>query len=160
MIDTGNIVTGALAQALETMAFMEIMPVEEDASAPDETFCAEISFVGPQQGRIQILAGRAFAETLAENIGALDEVTEADCRDALKELSNVTCGLVTPVIASDMSEVYELSIPRIKDNDDVPTWDTWTTDPEACVLNVEGYMIVAKLTMPDACPISRESMRT
>ena len=37
MIDTANILTGALAQALETMAFMEIMPVEEDASVPDET---------------------------------------------------------------------------------------------------------------------------
>jgi hypothetical protein len=151
MIDTANILTGALAQALETMAFMEIMPMEEDLSAPDEILCAEISYVGPQQqGCIQIIAGRAFAETLAENIGALDEVTEADCRDALQELANVTCGLVTPIIASDLSEVFELSIPSIKDNEDAPTWDTWVTDPEACVLNVEENMIVAKLTMHDS----------
>ncbi len=147
MIDTANILTGALSQALETMAFMEIMPAEEDASVPDETFCAEISFTGPQQGRIQIIAGRAFAETLAENIGALDEVTEADCRDALQELANVTCGLVTPVIASDLSEVHELTIPSIKDNEEVPTWETWAADPEACILNVEENMIAAKLTM-------------
>jgi hypothetical protein len=148
MIDTANILTGALSQALETMAFMEILPMEEDASAPDETLCAEISFNGPQQqGRIQIIVGRAFAETLAENIGALDEVTEADCRDALQELANVTCGLVTPIIASGLSDVYELTIPRIKDNEEVPTWETWTTDPEACVLNVEENTIAAKLTM-------------
>ena len=149
MRDTANILTGALAQALETMAFMEIMPVEEDASAPDETLCAEISFNGPQQqGRIQIIVGRAFAETLAENIGALDEVTEADCRDALQELANVTCGLITPIIASDLSEVYELTIPRIKDNEDVPTWEMWAAAPDACVLfNVEEDMIAAKLTM-------------
>jgi hypothetical protein len=150
MIDTANILTGALSQALETMAFMEILPMEEDASVPDKTLCAEISFNGPQQqGRIQIIVGRAFAETLAENIGALDEVTEADCRDALQELANVTCGLVTPIITSDLSEVYELTIPRIKDNKEVPTWETWAADPEACVLNVEEYMIAAKLTMDD-----------
>jgi hypothetical protein len=156
MIDSANIMTGALAQALETMAFMEIMSAEEDASAPEETFCAEISFSGPQQGSIQIVAGRRFAETLAENIGALDEVTEADCRDALKELANVTCGLITPIIASDLAEVFELSIPCINDADDVPTWHAWTTDPEACLLNVEGHMIVAKLTVHDSCPISGE----
>ncbi len=151
MIDTANILTGALAQALETMAFMDIMPLEEDASVPHETFCAEIGYSGPQQqGCIQILAGRAFAETLAENIGALDEVTEADCRDALKELANVTCGLVTPVVAADLSEVFELSIPSIKDQGDVPAWDAWAADPEACVLNVEDHMIVAKLTMHDS----------
>ena len=92
----------------------------------------------------------------AENIGALDEVSEADCRDALKELANVTCGLVTPIIASDLAEVFELSIPCIKDTDDVPTWHAWTTDPEACLLNVEGHLIVAKLTMHDSCPISSE----
>ena len=150
MIDTANILTGALSQALETMAFMEILPMEEDTSVPEETLCAEISFNGPQQqGCIQIIVGRAFAETLAENIGALDEVTEADCRDALQELANVTCGLVTPIIASDLSEVYELTIPRIKDNEEVPTWETWTTDPEACVLNVEENTIAAKLTMND-----------
>jgi len=150
MIDTANILTGALAQALETMAFMEIMPIDDDVSAPDEILCAEISFTGPQQGCIQIVAGRTFAETLAENIGALDEVTEADCRDALQELANVTCGLVTPTIASDLSEVFELSIPTIKDNEDALPWHTWVTDPEACVLNVEENMIVAKLTMHDS----------
>lgn len=154
MIDAANILTGALAQALETMAYMEIMPVDEEASAPDETRCAEISFTGPQQGCIQILAGRAFAETLAENIGALDEVTEADCQDALKELANVTCGLVTPIIATEMSEVFELTIPSIKDGDAVGAWQAWVADPEACILNVEENMIAAKLTLQDACPIS------
>ncbi len=115
-----------------------------------EILCAEISFTGPQQGRIQIVAGRVFAETLAENIGALDEVTQADCRDALQELANVTCGLVTPIIASDLAEVYELSIPSIKDHEDTPTWDTWVADPEACILNVEENIIAAKLTMHDS----------
>jgi hypothetical protein len=149
MIDTASILTGALAQALETMAFMEIMPMEEDASMPEETLWVEISFTGSQHGSIEILAGRDFAETLAENIGALDDVTDADCRDALKELSNVTCGLVTPVIASDLSEVCELAIPSIRDNDDGPTWHTWVADEGACLLNVEGHMIAANLTIHD-----------
>ena len=156
MLDTANILTGALAQALQTMADIDIMPGEEQAPAPEKTLCAEISFTGHQQGCIQILAGRAFAETLAENIGALDEVTEADCQDALKELANVTCGLVTPIIATEMSEVFELTIPSIKAGDEVGAWQTWVADPEACVLNVEEHMIAAKFTQQDSCPISPE----
>ena len=156
MIDTANILIGALAQALETMAYMEIMPVEQEDAPSGEVYCAEISFTGPQQGCIQILAGRDFTEMLAENIGALDEVTDADCRDALKELANVTCGLVTPIIATDMSEVFELTIPTIKAPDEVPAWPQWADDPEACVLNVEGNMVAAKLTLHDLCPISPE----
>lgn len=157
MLDTANILTGALGQALETMAYMEIMPQEEDLCVPESILYAEISFTGPEQGRIGILAGRAFAETLAENIGALDAATEADCRDALGELANVTCGLITPVIATDMAEVFELSIPCVSETEDTALWETWAADPEACVLNVEDHVIAAKLTVDDSCPISPDA---
>jgi hypothetical protein len=77
------------------MAFMEILPIEEDLSISEDLLLTEIGFVGPQNGSIQILAGHELAETLAENIAALDEVTEAERQDALKELVNVTCGLIS-----------------------------------------------------------------
>ncbi len=147
MIDTANIVTDALTQALETMAFMESLPIEEDLSVSKELFLTEIEFSGPQRGFIQILAGHEFAEILAENIAALDEATEAERQDALKELVNVTCGLITPVMASSPSEVFDLTIPAISDR--TPQWHDFASDEDACILNVEGHLIAAKLTLHD-----------
>ena len=34
----------------------------------------------------------------------------------------------------------------------------WAADPEACVLNVEDHMILAKLTVDDLCPISPDAL--
>ena len=142
-----NIVTSALAEALETMAFMEILPIEEELSASRDLLWAEITFVGSQKGSIQILAGREFAEMLAENIAALDEVTEADCRDAIKELVNVTCGLIIPVVASDISDAFDLNIPAISHDACTPKWQEFILDEDTSVLNVEQHLIAAKLTM-------------
>ena len=147
MLETMTITTGALSQALETMAFMEMMPVEEDTLEPTSLYLTEIDFVGPQNGTLQILAGRAFADALAESIGALDEVTDDDCQDALKELANVTCGSITPSMASDTSDIYDLTVPSIYNGDSVPQWHTFTTGKDAYVLNVEGHLIAVKLKM-------------
>ena len=147
MLETMTITTEALSQALETMAFMEMMPVEEDTPEPTAGYLTDIDFVGPQNGCLQILAGRAFAEVLAENIGAMDDVTDEDCQDALKELANVTCGLITPVMASDTSDIYDLTVPSIYNGDSVPQWHVFTTDKDVRVLNIEGHLIAVKLTM-------------
>ena len=48
MIETENILTDSLAQSLETMAFLTIIPPEEDMAAPEQTILAEISFTGPK----------------------------------------------------------------------------------------------------------------
>ena len=56
MTDTTQILAGALTQALETMAFMEILSIEEDMPAPEKVFLTKIEFMGPQEGCIEILA--------------------------------------------------------------------------------------------------------
>ena len=145
MIETTNIITDALTEALETMAFMEVMPMEEELSVSENLVLTQIGFAGPKSGTIQILAGHEFAAILAENIAALDEVSETERRDALKELVNVTCGLITPVMTSGTLDVLELTIPAISDT--VPQWDEFTSDEDACILNVEGHLIGAKLTL-------------
>ena len=149
MTDTTQILAGALTQALETMAFMEILSIEEDMPAPDNVFLTKIEFAGAQKGCIEILAGAEFAETLAENFAALDEVTAEDRQDALGELANVTCGLVTPVIAADLSDVFDLTIPTVSDSDGPAKWQAFATDEEACVMNVEGHIIAARLSVRD-----------
>jgi chemotaxis protein CheY-P-specific phosphatase CheC len=147
MTDATQILAGALTQALETMAFMEIMSIEEDMPAPDNVFLTRIEFSGPQRGCIEILAGADFAATLAENFAALDEVTQEDREDALGELANVTCGLVTPMIAADLSDEFDLTIPAVSVDEGLSKWKAFAEDEEGCEMNVEGHMIAAKLSM-------------
>lgn len=149
MIETGTILTDSLAQALETMAFLTIMPLEEDTAAPEKTISAEISFTGPKNGTIQILAGLDLCRILAENIGALTEVNDETCYDALKELSNVTCGLLLPMLASSQTDVFDVTVPAVKTGDDSPRWDEFVERPNSCILNIEGFLVATRLIMKE-----------
>jgi CheY-specific phosphatase CheX len=149
MIKTDTILTDSLAKALETMAFLTIMPLEEDMSAPEKTVLAEISFAGPNNGTIQILAGLDLCRILAENIGALTEVNDETCYDALKELSNVTCGLLLPMLASSQADVFDVTVPAVKTGDDSPGWDEFVEQPNNCILNIEGFLVATKLIMKE-----------
>lgn len=147
MIETENILTNSLAQALETMAFLTIMPPEDDMAAPEQIVLAEISFSGPKSGTIQILAGLDFCRILAENISALTEVSDETCYDALKELSNVTSGLLLPILACSQEDVFDITIPTIKNGDDSPKWNEFVEQPNTCILNIEGYLVATRLIM-------------
>jgi len=149
MIETGTILTDSLAQALETMAFLTNMPLEEDTAAPEKTILAEISFAGPKNGTIQILAGLDLCRILAENIGALTEVNDETCYDALKELSNVTCGLLLPMLASSQTDVFDVTVPAVKTGDDSPRWDEFVEQPNSCILNIEGFLVATRLIMKE-----------
>jgi len=149
MIKTDTILTDSLAQALETMAFLTIMPLEEDMAAPEKTVLAEISFTGPKNGTIQILAGLDLCRILAENIGALTEVNDETCYDALKELSNVTCGLLLPMLASSQTDVFDVTVPAVKTGDDSPRWDEFVEQPNSCILNIEGFLVATRLIMKE-----------
>jgi CheY-specific phosphatase CheX len=147
MIDTENILTDSLTQALETMAFLTIIPPEEDIAPPEKVALAEISFTGPKSGTIQILAGLDFCRILAENIGALTEVSEENCYDALKELSNVTSGLLLPILAHSKADVFDITIPTIKKGNDSPIWNEFVAQPNTFILNIEGYLVATRIIM-------------
>jgi CheY-specific phosphatase CheX len=145
MIETENLLTDSLAQALETMAFLTIIPPEDDMTAPEQTVLAEISFTGPKNGTIQIFAGLDFCRILAENIGALTEVSDETCHDALKELSNVTSGLLLPVLANSKADIFDITIPTIKNGGDCHKWNEFVEQPNCCILNIEGYLVASRL---------------
>jgi chemotaxis protein CheY-P-specific phosphatase CheC len=149
MIETQNILVNALDEAMETMAFLTIIPEEEGMMIPERVILAEMSFSGPCNGTIQILAGADFAEITAENIGAMDEVTDTMRFDAMKELANVTCGLVIPMLASSKSDVFDLTVPAIKADSEAPGWDEFVGHEDTFVSNVEGYAVATKLIIND-----------
>ena len=107
MRETDTIVTQALSEALETMAFLTILPIDEGLLAPEEVILGEISFTGPKNGTVQILAGLDFAKILAENMGALDEVKDENAVDAIKEALSFAREDDVVIIAGKGHETYQ-----------------------------------------------------
>ena len=142
-------VSEALIQALEVMAFLTAMPMEEDLAVPEETLLAEIDFMGAKNGSVQIIAGLDFSRILAENIGNLTEPGREDACDALKELSNVTCGLFLPMLISTTAESFAITVPGIQTCDNSSQWQEFTADQNSVVSNIEGYMVATRLIMKD-----------
>ncbi|UCC98422.1 MAG: chemotaxis protein CheX [Phycisphaerales bacterium] len=149
MIETNTMLTEALVQALETMAFLTNLPLEADGVAPESAVLAQIGFTGPKTGTIQILAGMDFAKVLAENIGALEGVDDETAFDAMKELSNVTCGLLLPMIGSSPADVFDMTIPTIQSGQASPGWDEFTAREDCRLLNIEDFLVAARLTMKE-----------
>jgi chemotaxis protein CheY-P-specific phosphatase CheC len=145
MIETESIIIKTLSEALETMAFMEPMPLEEELEIPARSLMGEIGFRGPKNGTLQILAGVDFAATLAENIAALDDADDSACIDALQELCNVTCGLLLPELASTEDDQFDMTIPQTHWQEDPSHWTDFVAEETSYVLNVEGFLVAAKL---------------
>ena len=150
MIETNTILAEALTKALETMAFLCNLPLDEDVVAPENTVLAQISFKGPKTGTIRILAGRDFAGVLAQNIGALEQADDETAFDAMKELSNVTCGLLLPMIGSSPADVFSMSIPTVQSGSvEDRRWNEFTAHEDCLLLNIEGFMVAARLAMEE-----------
>jgi CheY-specific phosphatase CheX len=143
MIATENILKHTVLQALETMAFLTELPLEEDAVVPQQCILSQIDFSGPKEGTISILAGRRFAETLAQNMGALDDVDDQICGDAMKELANVTSGLLLPMISSCHGDIFDISVPYIKTENQ--SWLEFVSKDNACILNIERNLIAVSI---------------
>jgi CheY-specific phosphatase CheX len=147
MIETSNLLTDALSRALETMAFLDVMPIDDDTAIPEKTILGEIGFTGPKSGTLRILVGSDFAGILAENIGALDQADDESCYDAVGELSNVTCGLLLPMLADGPECVFDVTVPAVTGSDGSPSWKEMTANPNSCTLNAEGYAVATTLSM-------------
>jgi CheY-specific phosphatase CheX len=150
--NTIDIVAEAIARALETMAFLDAEPCEEHPSVPDIIITAEIGFSGPVNGTIRTASGIDFARVLAENIGGMDEVTEEECIDAMKELVNVTCGLVLPLLASTENDVFDMTVPHLTQHEDRMHWEDFITSENVTVLDVEGFPVATRLIISDNTP--------
>ena len=147
--EPGDALTKALSQALETMAFLTILPMEDDLAIPEKTILTKISFKGSKNGSIQILADIEFGRILAENIGGLTITGEDVSYDALKELANVTCGLFLPMVISSTSDLFDITVPSVNNSNDSSKWISFIAEKNSCVLNIEGNLIATKLEIED-----------
>ena len=146
MIKTKNILEEAISEALEKMAFLTLLPMDEEIAAPQETILTYIRFVGPHNGTFLILTGQEMGKILAENFGAVCEADDESSSDALKELVNVTCGLLLPFLADSSEDVFDVTVPETVKGQDSPKWQEFISDDDTFVLNVEGHLIAVRLT--------------
>ena len=143
--DTACIVSEAITQALEKMAFLDAVVYIGEPEIPSVSITAEIEFTGPVSGAVRTIAGVDFAKTLAENVSGLPELTEQECIDAMKELVNVTCGLVLPMLADSQDDVFDVTVPHLTGSKERIYWQEFVESIDAVVLDVEGFSVATKL---------------
>jgi two-component system chemotaxis response regulator CheY len=129
----------ALAEALETMAFIS-PEMQQGAATPRDARVVKVAFHGAGgTGCLILSAPRQFAALVAANCNAEPSDTEAD--DALKELANVTCGLLLRKRVGG-AVGFKMSPPVLSIEADAES--VW--DADAVQFNAEGYPIVARVS--------------
>lgn len=117
--ETQNLVLESIAEALQTMAFVMVEPAEGALPAPADARVYAVAFRGPgAAGEVQIAAPRGLGELLAVNMLALEPgSTEAAERaeDVLKELCNISAGLLLRRRGPAVADSVEMSLPASRD---------------------------------------------
>jgi hypothetical protein len=113
---TSEILTGVVADTLEKLAFLFAAPLE--GPAPEDTgelATVWVRFSGPLCGAMQLsLSQPVLAELAANMLGADDAsaLSADEQHDALRELINVICGNLLPLIGGDSAE-FNIETPFI-----------------------------------------------
>jgi len=144
--DTMDIITESVSQALEKIAFLEVMPPEDENTDPKDIIVAKIDFGGNVSGRIQIASEREFTRMFAENMSGMEALTDEQYDDALKELANITCGLVLPMLAESQKEQFNMDVPCLTELSP-PKWQDFVAEDDTVLLEVEGHPLCVKLEL-------------
>jgi chemotaxis protein CheY-P-specific phosphatase CheC len=142
--DKIDIITESISQTLEKTAFLEATCPVDQMAEPQDVIVAEIGFSGRISGKMQIASEREFVKIFAENISGIEDLTEEMYGDAMKELANITCGLVLPMIAESPDEQFEMAIPCLTTLS-TPKWHDFISKEDTVLLEVENNPVFVKL---------------
>ncbi len=135
---------------LENVGFMFGDPVEKSDLPAEQANCmrAIISYRGPMSGTLTLLAARAIADELIENVLGLDpddEEAEQAAADAIGELMNVTLGQLLTTVAGE-EPVFDLSPPSVDRQIDPAEWAQMIQDAETRGVLVDDAPVLLKFT--------------
>jgi hypothetical protein len=111
-----EILTGVVADTLEKLAFLFAAPLE--GPAPEdmgELATVRVRFSGPLCGAMQLSLSQPVLAELAANMLGADDGTALSAdeqHDALRELINVICGNLLPLIGGSSAE-FNIETPFI-----------------------------------------------
>ena len=147
MIETSNILVEALGKSLETMAFLTATAPEEELETPEKSYLIEMHIEGPLNGTVEMLAGHKLGQTTVENISGVEQADEDNVIDVLKELLNVACGLLLPVLPAMPEDKFDITVPELKEICDREQWEQFVRQDGVTVLDVEGQLLASRLTI-------------
>ena len=137
-----------MLNALETMAFVTLMPAEQPYARGEELRRVSIDFAGPPgRGSLQVVAPAALGRLLVANLMGIspeDEQAASGADDALRELLNVACGTLLRQWTAHSAEPVEMGIPRVEGFAD--DWDQLARCDGVHVLDADGHVIALRLT--------------
>ena len=118
-----DLLTHVAQETFETLAFMYSVHEQDAPSGPPVT--AEVSFRGPVHGRLVLTVSDTMLPALGTNMLGGDDTQSASDeqqRDALKEVLNVICGNLLPILYNqyDVFDVQAPVIPAMPTPHDVP----------------------------------------
>jgi two-component system chemotaxis response regulator CheY len=132
----------AFAEALETMAFVS-PELPEKRGMPEFSASARLVRVGFHgqgiKGSLALAAPPEFGSMMAANCGGFGGEIEAD--DALKELANITCGLLLRRRIGGAAG-FELAPPVMTCGADL---NRMFSADDSVVLNADGFLIAANV---------------
>lgn len=117
-----NIMATVASDTMEKLGFLFASPdLERIDDGPEPADVGRVKFTGPFGGTLGMRISSAVASELAINMLGLDddaEVAPADQQDALRELLNVICGNLLPILAKDEAE-FNIGPPETRSCTDV-----------------------------------------
>ncbi|HUB24770.1 MAG TPA: response regulator [Tepidisphaeraceae bacterium] len=129
----------ALSEALETMAVVS-PEMKPDAKAPENAVLVKVEFHGAGgTGYLTLAAAREFGTLVAANCNA--EASAIEGEDALKELANVTCGLLLRKRIGGAAGFELLPPVLVQEHDLESPWDC-----DVVRFSAEGFTIIARVT--------------
>lgn len=130
----------------EDLAFIFPVPPPEDSgdAESEDITCVQVEFQGPFEGTLALTMPREMARVLAGNMLGLDSAaTDAQQReDAAKELCNVVCGNLLPLIAGS-EPIFSVSAPHICSRDAIPEEQAITVRSWLCEGWIEAHLHIA-----------------
>jgi hypothetical protein len=140
----------ALVQAMETMAFTTPTCADASLSPTSDAILVSMPFTGPISGTVEMVTSETVGAGLAASILALapnDPVAKCHAQDALKELLNVTCGVLLPMLAGEQlaNRPFKMTLPRLEHFDGESHWQSFAAADETCILNVDGGLIALRV---------------
>lgn len=140
----GMTIAEALANTLESMAFISVAPAEYPYVLPEDAALFRMRFEGPRSGTIEMIAPRKLGRTLLEQMtGGAGEPTDAEAIDALREMLNVIAGAILRQETGRAQ--YEMSLPSAEPVVNLSTWAAFTQPGGVPVIDAEGHIIAMKV---------------
>jgi CheY-specific phosphatase CheX len=115
----------SISEVMETMFFLPVEYVQDATLVQskmdkEENLACRLSFSGDISGHLILLGNESLVEEMAQNFmgESLEQITEQNLAETLKEMLNMVCGSALSKIHSSVP--FELGIPETLDDSDIP----------------------------------------